>query len=562
MATDLHDLSIAELRSLIAARKLSPVELVEALIQRVEQYDGQTRAFITPTFDLARQQARRAEAEIAAGHSRGPLHGVPFALKDIYDTRGILTSAHSRIFIDRIPADDATATTRLYDAGAVLLGKLATHEMAHAGPSFDLPWPPARNPWHLAHFTGGSSSGSGAAVAAGLVPVALGSDTGGSIRGPASLCGVVGLMPTFGLVSRAGVIPNSYTFDHCGPLARSVEDCALVLEALAGYDPRDAGSLRRPIPPYREALGQDLRGLRIGVLRHHWEHDIPASDDVKKAMEAALDVLRRLGAQLEECRVRPLASYFDVKIIIAESEIFSVHQQDLIARPEEFGADFRARALPAVLFSANDYVQASREHRRMMAEMEPLYARFDAFVTAGMGEAPRLSDYRSVSFWQKPSLLTAWNVTGQPVLALPNGFGRSGLPLGMQILGRPFGETTILRIGRAYEQATGWHTRRPGLSPGAEAPAVTPPPVLAGTSDQVDAWTRDLCVKAARRAGLRLDDLMLAQLLEGAPYALAMAERLRRDHGMHHEPANIFSFPPSRLSDAPPGSHEMKRGTA
>ena len=275
MATDLHDLSIAELSRLIAARKLSPVDLVEALIQRIEQYDGQTRAFITRTFDLARQQARRAEAEIAAGPPRGPLHGIPFALKDIYDTRGILTSAHSRIFLDRIPDDDATATTRLYDAGAVLLGKLATHEMAHAGPSFDLPWPPARNPWNLAHFTGGSSSGSGAAVAAGLVPAALGSDTGGSIRGPASLCGVVGLMPTFGLVSRAGVVPNSYTFDHCGPLARTVEDCALLLEALAGYDPKDAGSLRRPIPRYREALGQDLRGLRIGVLRHHWEDDMP-----------------------------------------------------------------------------------------------------------------------------------------------------------------------------------------------------------------------------------------------------------------------------------------------
>jgi aspartyl-tRNA(Asn)/glutamyl-tRNA(Gln) amidotransferase subunit A len=185
--------------------------------------------------------------------------------------------------------------------------------------------------------------------------------------------------------------------------------------------------------------------------------------------------------------------------------------------------------------------------------MEPLYARFDAFVTAGMGEAPRLSDYRSVSFWQKPSLLTAWNVTGQPVLALPNGFGRSGLPLGMQIVGRPFGEETILRVGHAYEQATEWHTRRPGLVPRAEAPAVTPPPVLSGTADQVDAGTRDLCAKAARRAGLRLDDLMLAQLLEGAPYALGMAERLRRDHGLHHEPANIFSFPPTRLDDAQSG---------
>jgi aspartyl-tRNA(Asn)/glutamyl-tRNA(Gln) amidotransferase subunit A len=549
MTIQLHDLSLTEASALVAARKLSPVDLVEALIQRVEQYDGQTRAFITPTFDLARRQARAAEAEIAAGRSRGPLHGIPFALKDIYDTQGILTSGHSRVFIDRIPREDATATTKLYAAGAVLLGKLATHEMAHAGPSFDLPWPPARNPWNLAHFTGGSSSGSGAAVAAGMLPVALGSDTGGSIRGPASLCGVVGLMPTFGLVSRTGVITNSYTFDHCGPLARTVEDCALVLQALAGYDPKDAGSLSRPIPAYREALGPDLKGLRIGVLRHHWEDDVPASEDVRTAMDAALDVLRRLGAELEDCRVRPLASYFDVKIIIAESEIFSVHQKNLIARPKDFGADFRSRVLPSVLFTAHDYVQATREHRRMRLEMEPLYARFDAFVTAGMGEAPRLADYRSVSFWQKPSLLTAWNVTGQPVLSLPNGFGRNGLPLGLQILGRPFDEPTILRVGHAYERATEWHRRRPALVPGAEAPAVTPPPVLSVPADQADARTRDLCAQAARRAGLKLDDLMLAQLAEGAPYALAMTERLRRDHGLGHEPANVFTFPPTRLSD-------------
>src|SRR5438105_7590667 len=502
MGSDLHDLSIAELSNLIAARKLSPVELVEALVQRVEQYDGQTHAFITRTFDLARRQARVAETEIAAGRYRGALHGIPFALKDIYDTRGILTSGHSRVFIDRVPSEDATTTARLYEAGAVLLGKLATHEMAHAGPSFDLPWPPARNPWNLAHFTGGSSSGSGAAVAAGMVPVALGSDTGGSIRGPASLCGVVGLMPTFGLVSRAGVIRNSYTFDPCGPRARTVEDCALVLQALAGYDAKDARSLRRPIASYREALGEDLRGVKIGVLRHHWEQDLPASDDVRRAMDEALDVLRRLGAELEECRVRPLAAYFDVKIIIAESEIFGIHQANLTTRAGDFGADFRSRVLPSVLFTANDYVQATREHGRVMVEMEPLYAKFDAVVTAGLGEAPRIADYRSISFWQKPSLLTAWNVTGQPVLALPNGFGKNGLPLGMQIVGRPFGETTILRVGHAYERATEWHTRRPQLVRGATAPDVTPPPVLSVT-DPADAETRDLCVKAARRAGLQ-----------------------------------------------------------
>jgi aspartyl-tRNA(Asn)/glutamyl-tRNA(Gln) amidotransferase subunit A len=545
MTVDLAFLTIAEASALIKARQLSPVEYVEALIRRTEAFDAQLHAYITPTFDLARHQAKHAEHEIAAGTYRGPLHGIPFALKDIYDTQGIRTTGHSKVCQQRIPIADATATRKLYEAGAILMGKLATHEFAHGGPSFDLPWPPARNPWHLAHFTGGSSSGSGAAVAAGLVPMALGSDTGGSIRGPASLCGVVGLMPTFGLVSRAGVIPNSYTFDHCGPLARSVEDCAIVLQAIAGFDPGDAGSIKRDIPDYCAALRQDIKGLRIGVLRHNWEEDLPASGDVCKAMEEALYVLKGLGAELEDCQVRSLQHYFDIKVIIAETEIFSIHQPDLIARPGDFGADFRARALPAALFTANDYVQATREHRRMVAEMAPLYQRYDAFITAGQGEAPRLDAHRSLAFWQRPNLFTASNVTSQPALEICNGFGTHGLPLGMQVLGRPFDEATVLRIGHAYQQATGWHQQHPPLHAGAQAPVLTPPPVLAGTAEQADAATRAACAQAAQRAGLRLNDEQFAQLLEGAPYALSMAKRLRRDHGYADEPANVFSFPAS-----------------
>jgi aspartyl-tRNA(Asn)/glutamyl-tRNA(Gln) amidotransferase subunit A len=545
MAVDLAFLTIAEASALIKTRQLSPVEYVEALIRRTETFDSQLSAYITPTFDLARQQARQAERDIAAGTYRGPLHGIPFALKDIYDTQGIRTSGHSKVCLQRIPDADATATRKLYEAGAILMGKLATHEFAHGGPSFDLPWPPARNPWHLAHFTGGSSSGSGAAVAAGLVPLALGSDTGGSIRGPASLCGVVGLMPTFGLVSRAGVIPNSYTFDHCGPLARSVEDCAIAMQAIAGFDPRDAGSIKRDIPDYRAALRQDVKGLRIGVLRHNWEEDLPASEDVRKAMEEALQVLKSLGAELEDCHVRSLQHYFDIKVIIAETEIFSIHQPHLITRPGDFGADFRARALPAALFTANDYVQATREHRRMVAEMAPLYQQYDAFITAGQGEAPRLDAHRSLTFWQRPNLFTASNVTSQPALELCNGFGAHGLPLGMQVLGRPFDEGTVLRIGHAYQQATGWHHQHPQLSVEAQVPVLTPPPILAGTADQADTATREACAQAAQRASLKLNDEQFAQLLEGAPYALGMVKRLRRDHGYADEPANVFSFPAS-----------------
>jgi aspartyl-tRNA(Asn)/glutamyl-tRNA(Gln) amidotransferase subunit A len=251
------------------------------------------------------------------------------------------------------------------------------------------------------------------------------------------------------------------------------------------------------------------------------------------------------GAELEDCRVRSLQRYFDIKVIIAETEIFSIHQADLIARPGDFGADFRARVLPAVLFTANDYVQATREHRRMVAEMAPLYQRYDAFITAGQGEAPRLDAHRSLAFWQRPNLFTAANVTSQPALELCNGFGAHGLPLGMQVLGRPFDDATVLRVGHAYEQATDWHRRHPSLRAGAEAPTLTPPAILAGTADQTDAATRQACVYAAQRAGLALNDEQFAQLLEGAPYALGMVQRLRRDHGYADEPANVFRFPAS-----------------
>src|SRR5687768_3335896 len=297
MTDELHFSTVAQSAELIRTRKLSPVELTQAHLKRIADLDPQLNAYITLTADLALKQAREAEQEIAKGRYRGPLHGIPYGLKDIYNTRGILTTGYSRVCADNVPAEDATTTRKLQEAGAVLLGKLATHEFAHGGPSFDLPWPPARNPWNLEHFTGGSSSGSGAAVSAGLAPFALGSDTGGSIRGPASHCGIAGLMPTYGLVSRAGVIPNSFTFDHCGPMTWTVEDCAILLQAIAGYDARDAGSIAAEIPNYRGALSGDIKGLRIGVLRHYWEKDMPAHPDLARAMDAAIDVFKSLGAR-------------------------------------------------------------------------------------------------------------------------------------------------------------------------------------------------------------------------------------------------------------------------
>jgi aspartyl-tRNA(Asn)/glutamyl-tRNA(Gln) amidotransferase subunit A len=540
MSSDLHYLTIAEAADLIRTRKLSPVEFTDALLARIEALEPQLNAFITVTADLARSQAQAAEREIAQGRYRGPLHGVPFALKDIYDTRGILTSGGSRVCIDNIPREDATTTRKLLEAGAVLMGKLVTHEFAHGGPSFDLPWPPARNPWNLEHFTGGSSSGSGAALAAGLVPAALGSDTGGSIRGPASFCGLSGLMPTYGLVSRAGVIPNSFTFDHCGPMARTVEDCALILQAIAGYDERDSGSIEQPIPDYRAALAGGVKGLRIGVLRHYWEEDLPAGEDLRQAMEEAIGVFKSLGAKVEDARAKPVMAGFDIKIVIAESEMFAIQQSDLAARPGDFGRDFLGRALPACLFQSIDYVQALREHRRYLAEMKPLHEQYDLLLTCGFGPAPRLDAYRTVSFWQRPNIFTPSNVARTPALVTCAGYSKAGLPLGLQVIGRPFNDALVMQAGHAYQSATGWHNRHPKLEAGAPQPRIVP--ANEPVRPDLDAKTVNFVEQMAQRAGLTLDERQMTILLETAPYALAMAERIRKPRERMEEPSLVFRF--------------------
>jgi aspartyl-tRNA(Asn)/glutamyl-tRNA(Gln) amidotransferase subunit A len=538
-AAPLHDLTLAEAGRLIAARKLSPVEYTAALLARTEALEPQLNAFITRTPEIAKKEAQAAEREIAKGDYRGALHGIPYAIKDIYDTAGILTSGHSRVCIDRVPPKDATTVSRLRSAGAILMGKLATHEFAHGGPSFDLPWPPARNPWNTAHFTGGSSSGSGAALAAGLVPASLGSDTGGSIRGPAGLCGIAGLKPTYGLVSRAGVLPNSYSFDTCGPMARTSEDCALILTAIAGHDAADPASSARPVRDFTTGLTAGIKGLRIGVIRHFWEQDLKAGSALAAALDEAIRVFRDMGAIIEDVRVRPLHVYSDVKIVMAESELFSLHLAELIARPQDFGQDFRSRALAACLFTAEDYVRASRERRTIMAEMRELYGRFDLFLTANSSAAPRLDVHDCLSFWRQPNLTSPFNCTGGPALALPCGFTPDGLPLSMQIAGRPFDDARVLAAGHAYEQACGWHTRHPKLAPGASPGALDPKPWVPDTS-QVEPAVRSRAEAAARAAGLRLPDPIMRELIAVAPLALAMARRLERNHGREVEVSSIY----------------------
>ena len=540
--TELHWLTIADAARLIESRRLSPLELTDALLARIDALDPQLNAFLLPTPEKARGQAKAAEREIMAGRYRGPLHGIPFGLKDIYATAGIRTTSHSKICENLVPTEDATTVAKLYQAGGVLLGKLATHEFAHGGPSFDLPWPPARNPWNRDHFTGGSSSGAGAAVAAGFVPGALGSDTGGSIRGPAALCGIVGLKPTYGLVSRAGVYANSFTFDHAGPMTWTVEDCAILLQAIAGYDPKDPASANRPIPDYRGALTGDIRGLRIGIVRHLYEDDITVAPEVRAALEEAYAVFRSLGATLEDVRIRPAADYYAVKITIAESEQYAIHEEELRTRPGDFGADFLGRALPAVLYSGTDYVQAQRERRLMVAQMTPIYEKFDVLVTpTAPAPAPRLGTWRTISFWQNSSLTTPFNVTAGPALAQCMGFTPIGLPLSLQLAGRPFDEATVLRAAHAYETATNWRSRRPSVDPAADFSTDPPPP---GRPEPVnDPAIRDIVLAACRCADLSLNDSQIEMICAAAPYVMAMTRRLRRERDFREEPANIFQFP-------------------
>jgi aspartyl-tRNA(Asn)/glutamyl-tRNA(Gln) amidotransferase subunit A len=301
--------TIAEAARLIAAKELSPVELTKDCIARMEAYDDTLHAFILPTEERALADARAAETRVMAGDTKGPLDGIPIGHKDIYCTAGIRTTGHSRLLEHNVPAQDATSVRKWAEAGVVLMGKLSTHEFAMGGPSFDLPWPPARNPWNPEHFTAGSSSGTGAAVASGMILGGTGSDTGGSIRGPAALCGIAGIKPTYGLVSRVGVLPLSFSMDHAGPMAWTVEDCALLLQAMAGHDPTDPASADRPVADFTSDIGKGVKGMRIGVVRHFFESDNPVSPATLAGINHALDVFEHLGAEISDVKLSPLADY-------------------------------------------------------------------------------------------------------------------------------------------------------------------------------------------------------------------------------------------------------------
>jgi aspartyl-tRNA(Asn)/glutamyl-tRNA(Gln) amidotransferase subunit A len=461
---DLAYLTIAEASRLIRARKLSPVEFTNALLARIAATEPTYHAYIAVTHDLALAQAKAAEAAVMRGDWRGPMHGVPYASKDIFDIAGMATTCHSKLRIAHRAATDATAIVKLREAGAVLLGKLALHEFATGGPTQDLPWPAARNPWNIDLHPGGSSSGSAVAVAIGTAPGALGTDTGGSVRNPATCCGVVGMKPTYGTVSRAGVFPLAFSLDHVGPLTRTVEDNAIVLQAIAGHDAADPASARREPTQFAADLNAGIKGLRIGVIAHFYDEDMIAVPEQSAAMASAIDVLRRLGADVKPIRLSSLQRYAECGRTIHIAEAYAVHERDLQERPQDYAPITRRKLLPGAFIPAVDYVKAQQLRAALCAEFAAAMRDLDAVITLSSLDMPcRIDDDETISKTYERQCRMPFNVTGTPAIAVPTGFTAAGLPTAMQIVGRWFDEAMVYRVAQAYCDATGWCDRHPAV---------------------------------------------------------------------------------------------------
>ena len=462
--SDLHWLSAAEIGAAYAARRLSPVELVKALLARIAELEPQLHAFIKLDGDAALADAREAEREIRAGRMRGPLHGVPVGIKDIIDIAGEVTTCHSKIFLKNKAKEDAEVVSRLRAAGAILFGKLSLHEFAIGGPSFDLPFPPARNPWNTDHHPGGSSSGSGTALAAGFLPIALGTDTGGSIRNPAGTCGVVGLKPTYGLVSRRGVFPLAFTLDHIGPMTRSVRDAALALDVLAGHDARDPGSAAVTQRGYGADLARGARGLRVGFVRHFHETDIPAHPEVTAALDEAAKVFKREGADVRDVHLPSLQALGAAQRIFMQAESWAVHAGWLRERPGDYAETSRRKLMGGAFLSAGDYVHAQQRRLVLTDAVNDAFRDVDVLLCANsLDPACRIDDEAELARTYPRQARAPFNMTGHPALAMMCGLSTGGLPIAVQFVGRMHDEVTLLRAAAAYERATDWHTRRPPL---------------------------------------------------------------------------------------------------
>lgn len=465
-------LSLKQASDLVRRRDVSPVELTEACLRRIEAYDPVLGAFITVAREEALRAARRLEAEQRNRAFRGPLHGVPVALKDNIDTAGILTTGGSAQFADRVPSEDAYVVARLKAAGAIVIGKLNLHEFALGGTSAVNHVGPVHNPWALERHPGGSSGGNAAAIAADLCFGSLGTDTGGSIRIPAAYCGVVGLKPTYGRVSNRGVIPNSWSFDTVGPMTKTVEDAALILEAIAGYDDLDASSADTPVARFSRELGRATSKLRLGVPRSPFFDDL--EPEVATAVETALDVLRALTAELREVEVPPSPG-----LGLSSVEIYAYHEPWITESPESYRAPTRRIVEAGADARADVYARGLREMTLARREIVRTIESIDLLVTPTTGgtaglipaATPAATGDASAGGGGPPGRGAArgfantsyFSYYGLPAISIPCGFTASGLPIGLQISGAPFAESTVLALAHAYEQATEWHTRRPPL---------------------------------------------------------------------------------------------------
>ncbi len=461
-------LSLADLAAALRERRLSPVEVVNTLLERIESEDAKLNAFITVLPERAREEAARAEKEMLAGEYRGPLHGVPVGVKDLICTEGVRTTMGSAFFEDYVPDHSATVVSKLEEAGAILIGKTNTHEFAY-GPTGDSShFGPTRNPHDPGRIPGGSSGGSGAAVAAGLCYAALGSDTAASIRVPAALCGVVGMKPTFGRVSKSGAFPLAWTLDHVGPLSHTVEDNALLLNVLAGYDAQDPYSVDRPAEDFTRDLQRRVRGGVVGMpTSHYFEH---AEDEVKRRVREAVEVFRSLGAEVREVEIPHLPETLKAQRIILAVEAYAIHKERLENEPERFGDEISSRLRDAEHLKAHRYAKAQQvTKRRSLEEFGRILEEVDVLLTPTVPIAAteigqreiKIDDHEELVFSALTRLTGPTNLNGLPSLSVPCGLTRSGLPVGLQIIGRSFDEATVYRYGHAYETAASSESRMP-----------------------------------------------------------------------------------------------------
>jgi aspartyl-tRNA(Asn)/glutamyl-tRNA(Gln) amidotransferase subunit A len=466
---DLESTTIHGLSDLVRKREISPVEVIEATLQRIEKYDADLKAFITVLSEESLECAKKAEASIARGDYIGPLHGIPIGLKDIIFTEGIRTTCGSKILADFIPPEDATVMNRLKKAGAIIVGKLNLHEFAFGTTSVNPHYGTPKNPWDGRCIPGGSSGGSAVAVATSLCLGALGTDTGGSIRIPSSLCGIVGLKPTYGRVSTYGVYPLSWSLDHIGPMTKTVRDAAILLGSIAGHDPRDGTSSSLPVPDYL-SIREDVRGLRAGVPKDFYFEN--CDTEVRDSVEKALDILKDVGILIEEVSIPHLRHATTAGLVILLAEATSQHENYLTgSQREDYGKDVRRLLKTGVFITATQYLKAQRIRSVIRKEFLKAFELVDVLVTPGLPVvAPKL-DQDSIAVLGKKEtvrsaltrLMRPYNLTGIPAIVIPCGFSKSGLPAALQIAGRPFEEATILAVAQAYEKHTPWHERRPSI---------------------------------------------------------------------------------------------------